>query len=478
MQLSTVEIASILGSPEISGKGQHPPGTARGYSIDSRSVQRGDLFFAIRGPRFDGHEFVAQALERGAVAAVVREGFEPANPEISSALIRVNDPAQALQHLARAARHRWAGRLVGITGSTGKTTTKEMLAAVLESRFRVLKSEGNLNNHLGVPLTLLRLAPETEVAVVEMGMSAPGEIASLASIAAPQTGIVTNVAPVHLEFFDSIDSIARAKRELIAHLQPPEVAVLNHDDDRVRGFREGFRGRVVTFGFTEGSDYRALRVRSSSTPGEENPATEFEVQGPVDVGWFSIPLAGRHNVENALAAIACGSLFGISPAELRTALRSLRLPGKRMEILRLPGNITVINDSYNSNPLAMERMIETLSSWPAAGQKIIVAGEMLELGLSSPEWHRHIGRECARAGIHGLIAVQGDASYFLEGAREAGLPANWMIFFPTAREAGRYCRSIVRSGDVVLVKGSRGVRLEDAIDALRGSRNEPIGRDN
>ncbi|MGH9377508.1 MAG: UDP-N-acetylmuramoyl-tripeptide--D-alanyl-D-alanine ligase [Terriglobia bacterium] len=478
MQLSILEIAAILGSPAISGKDQQSAGTARGYSIDSRSVQRGDLFFAIRGPRYDGHEFVAQALERGAVAAVVREGFEPPSPEVSSALIHVHDPAQALQQLARAVRQRWTGRLVGITGSTGKTTTKEMLAAVLEPKFRVLKSEGNLNNHLGVPLTLLRLTSETEVAVVEMGMSAPGEIASLAALAAPQTGVVTNVAPVHLEFFDSIGSIARAKRELIEHLQPPENAVLNHDDDRVRGFVEGFRGRVVTFGFTEGSDYRALRVRSSIAPGEENLSTDFEVQGPEHQGWFSISLAGRHNVENALAAIACGSLFGINPSESRAALRALRLPGKRMEILRLPGKITVINDSYNSNPLAMERMIETLASWPAAGQKIIVAGEMLELGPSSPEWHRHIGRECARAGVNWLIAVQGDAHYFLEGAREAGLPADRMAFFPAARDAGRYCLSIVRSGDAVLVKGSRGVKLEDAIDALGGSRNEPVWRDN
>lgn len=478
MQLSISEIAAILKPAGRADNDKNYTGTARGYSIDSRSVERGDLFFALRGPRFDGHEFVSQALERGAIAAVVREGFAPVNPQNFPALIPVPDPEQALQQLARAVRQRWTGRLIGITGSTGKTTTKEMLAAVLATRFRVLKSEGNLNNHLGVPLTLLRLTPETEAAVVEMGMSGPGEIARLASIAAPQTGLVTNVAPVHLEFFDSIEAIARAKRELIGYLQPPGVAILNHDDERVRAFREGFQGQAVTFGFTEGSDYRALRVRASEAPGNDAPSTEFEVQGPEHLGWFSLPLSGRHNVENALAAIACANLFGVGKTEMRTALRSLRLPEKRMEVIRAPGNITLINDSYNSNPLAMERMIETLAAWPGSGQKIVLAGEMMELGPSSPDLHRRIGRECAQAGIRYLIGVRGDAEYFLEGAREAGLPADHMAFFTTAREAGRYGRSVARSGDVVLVKGSRSVKMEDALDAFREPSNKPVWRDN
>ncbi|MGH7249064.1 MAG: UDP-N-acetylmuramoyl-tripeptide--D-alanyl-D-alanine ligase, partial [Pseudomonadota bacterium] len=301
----------------------------------------------------------------------------------------------------------------------------------------------------------------------EMAMSAPGEIARLASVAGPQTGVVTNVAPAHLEFFDSVDAIARAKRELIEHLQPPQTAVLNHDDERVLGFRRGFRGRVVTFGFTEGSDYRALRVRPSIVSASGRPSTEFEVQGPEGAEWYSIPLPGRHNVENALAAIATGGAFGITPADSRAALESLRLPGQRTDVLSLAQNISVINDAYNSNPRAMERMIETLAAWPGAQRRIIVAGEMIELGASSPELHRHIGRECARAGIDWLIAVQGDASLFLEGARDAGLPPEQMAFFAAAREAGRFCRSLMRAGDVILVKGSRGVGLEAAIAAMQ-----------
>ncbi|MGH9397082.1 MAG: UDP-N-acetylmuramoyl-tripeptide--D-alanyl-D-alanine ligase [Terriglobia bacterium] len=460
MRLSTAEIAGILGYKDNLG-----PGMVSGYSIDSRSVQPGDLFFAIRGPRFDGREYVGQALEKGAMAAVVQEDFESAHPKWP--LIRVDGTEQALQRLASAVRRRWGGPLIGITGSTGKTTTKEMIAAVLGRRFRVLKSAGNLNNHFGVPLTLLRLTPEHEVAVVEMAMSAPGEIARLASLAGPQTGVVTNVAPAHLEFFDSVESIARAKRELIERLEPPEAAILNHDDERVRGFTEGFKGRVVTYGFTEGSDYRGLRVRAPILAANGQPSTEFEVDGPDWVQWFSIPLAGRHNVENALAAIATGGLFGISSQDSRVALESLRLPGQRADVLRLAGNITVINDAYNSSPRAMERMIETLASWPGAKRRIVLAGEMLELGISSPELHRHIGRECAIAGVDWLIAVQGEASFFLEGAREAGLPAERIAFFPAAREAGRFCRALMRAGDVILVKGSRAVKLEEAVAAMQ-----------
>ncbi|MGH9434630.1 MAG: UDP-N-acetylmuramoyl-tripeptide--D-alanyl-D-alanine ligase [Terriglobia bacterium] len=460
MQIFTVEIAGILGASDNIAQG-----TATGYSIDSRSVQPGDLFFAIRGPRFDGHAYVGQALEKGAVAAVVREDFECG--QSARPLIHVPNPERGLQELAAVVRRRWGGPVIGITGSAGKTTTKEMIAAVLGRRLRVLKSAGNLNNHLGVPLTLLRLAPDCEVAVVEMAMSAPGEIARLASVAGPQTGVVTNVAPAHLEFFDSVDAIARAKRELIEHLQPPQTAVLNHDDERVLGFRRGFRGRVVTFGFTEGSDYRALRVRPSIVSASGRPSTEFEVQGPEGAEWYSIPLPGRHNVENALAAIATGGTFGIMPTDSRTALESLRLPEQRSDVLSLAQNISVINDAYNSNPRAMERMIETLAAWPGAQRRIIVAGEMLELGVSSPELHRHIGRECARAGIDWLIAVQGDASLFLEGARDAGLPPERMAFFAAAREAGRFCRSLMRAGDVILVKGSRGVGLEAAIAAMQ-----------
>ncbi|MDE3181050.1 MAG: UDP-N-acetylmuramoyl-tripeptide--D-alanyl-D-alanine ligase [Acidobacteriota bacterium] len=466
MELPVGEIAGILGAKDGLG-----PGTARGYSIDSRSIRPGDLFFAIRGPRFDGHDYVAQVLEKGAVAAVVGDGFKPGNP--AWPLIHVTDPAEALQRLASVVRQRWAGPLIGVTGSSGKTTTKEMIAAILGRRFSVLKSESNFNNQYGVPLTLLRLAPEHEIAVLEMAMSAAGEIALLASIARPQTGVVTNVTAAHLAFFDSVDSIARAKRELVEHLASPATAVLNHDDDRVLRFQEGFSGRVATYGFSEGSDFRAIRLRTAASAADAATTAEFEVEGPGIGGWFSIPLPGRHNVENALAAIATGSVFGVGLEDSRAALASLRLPGMRSEVLKLARNITLINDSYNSNPRAMERMIETLAAWPGARRRIVVAGEMLELGPSSPELHKGVGRECAISEIDWVIAVQGDASFILDGARQAGMPEDHLRFFSSAKEAGQFCSTLLSGGDVILLKGSRGVRLENALAVIEKALGSP-----
>jgi UDP-N-acetylmuramoyl-tripeptide--D-alanyl-D-alanine ligase len=458
MTLTTTEIARILRSAtDIS------PARVAGYSIDSRQIQRGNLFLAIRGPRHDGHDFVEQAFERGAAAAVVDESFTQTPGLQLRPLIQVQNTTRALQELAHAVRRKWNGKIVAITGSTGKTTTKEMIAAILAKQLRVLKSSGNLNNHYGVPLTLLGVEPEHEVGVVEMAMSGPGEIALLASIAEPEIGIVTNVGPVHLQFFDSVESIARAKRELIQHLRPPAVAVLNRDDERVRRFREGFEGQVVTFGFQEGADYRALNVQAVQG---EIPAMEFDVEGERYHETIVVPLPGRHNIENALAAIATVSLFDISPEHVRSALRQFRSLGQRTEILKADGGVTIINDGYNSNPRAMERMLETLASWPLAGRRIVIAGEMLELGSSSPEMHRRVGSLCAQAGLAWILAVQGDARAILDGAIDAGFPHERALFFSDPAEAGQFCRTVTRPGDVVLVKGSRGVRLEKAIDVL------------
>ncbi|MGH9326411.1 MAG: UDP-N-acetylmuramoyl-tripeptide--D-alanyl-D-alanine ligase [Terriglobia bacterium] len=459
MQLSTSEIALILGS-----RWEGIPRRARGYSIDSRTVHAGDLFFAIRGPRYDGHQFIGQAIERGAVGAVVERDI--GNSEARSSLLLVPDAARALQQLAAAVRRKWAGRVVGITGSTGKTTTKEMLSSVLSRQFRVLKSEGNLNNHYGVPLTLLRLEAEHQVAVVEMAMSGPGEITRLAEIAGPEIGAVTNVAPAHLAFFDSVDAIARAKRELIEHLQPPAIAILNHDDERVRGFAGGFSGRVVTFGFTEGADYRGSRLRTGGNTASGTLTTEFEVNGPSYSGVFSIPVPGRHNVENALAVMAAASVFEVPESNLREGLNSFGSLSQRAEILRLPGPITLINDAYNSNPLAMKRMLEMIATWPGAERRLVLAGEMLELGPSSAEWHRQIGRECARFGVDWLIAVQGDARFFVDGAIEAGVPVGRTRCYAEAGEAARFCQTLLAPADLILVKGSRGVRLEKAVEIL------------
>ena len=444
-----------------------PDRPVEGYSIDSRSLAPGQLFFAIRGPRFDGHQFVGQALDRGAAGAVVEEAFYARAPgEWRPALLAVADTRGALQTLAREVRRRWGKRLVAVTGSTGKSTTKEMIAAILSRRFRVLRSPGNLNNDFGLPLALLGLEPEHEVAVMELAMSAPGEIARLARLAEPQVGVVTNVAPAHLQFFDSVDAIARAKRELIDYLATTgsdAVAVLNQDDERVRKFAEGFPGRVLTFGFSENAAFRAAEVNCA-----EGLGSVVRVTTPDWKSEFTLPLPGRHNVENALAAIAASSVFDILPEEIGKALAEFQNLHQRSEILTLPGEVTVINDCYNSNPLAMERMIETLAAWPGARRRIVVAGEMLELGPTSPELHRGVGRKCAQSGAAWVIAVQGDARFIMEGALEGGLPPSRGRFFPDATSAGEFCQTIIAPGDVILVKGSRGVHLETVVEMLKG----------
>jgi UDP-N-acetylmuramoyl-tripeptide--D-alanyl-D-alanine ligase len=456
MELLVSEVASLLRS--ASGAGDR---MARSYSIDSRTLVPGALFFAVRGPRFDGHDFVGQAVERGAVGAVVGRDWAASAPaNLRPLLIPVADTVAALQTLGRDVRRKWGGPLVAVTGSTGKTTTKELIAAVLGTRYAVHKSAENLNNHLGVPLTLLGLDRRHEAAVVELGMSHAGEIAQLARIAEPGYGVVTNVAPAHLEFFESLEGIASAKRELVENLAPPGVAVLNYDDVRVRCFREGFPGRVVTYGFAPEADFQATDFHLS--PNGQNGAVTsvFGVRGPEYETPFRLPLPGRHNVENALAAIAVGHLFGVPAKDLGAALRSCSAPPLRTEVIRLPNGVTVINDCYNSNPRAMEQMLDLVREWPGADRRIVVAGEMLELGRSSPEWHRLLGRKCAESNVDWLLAVQGDARMFVEGAVEAGISLKQTRLFDEAGEAGRFCRSILQPGDVVLVKGSRGAHLE------------------
>ena len=464
MELALGEIAKLLDS-----RCGVPERVVTGYSLDTRSIGPGQLFFAMRGPRFDGHQFLAQAMERKAAGAVVDNTFlEKAPPELRPFLLPVPSPLEALQHLGRWVRRKWGRPVIAVTGSTGKSTTKEMIAALLGKRFAVHKSTGNLNNHYGLPLTLLGLKPDHEIAVMELAMSAPGEIAHLARIAEPEIGVVTNVAPVHLQFFDSVESIARAKQELVVNLSwraGAPTAVLNFDDPRVQRFGEGFEGKVVTFGMGSGADFQACWVK----PGE-GVGSEFRVMGPNLDADFVLPIPGRHNVQNALAAIAVACSFDVPPGEMRRALAEFRNMPQRGEQLTLPGRVTIINDSYNSNPQAMECMLETLRTWPGARRRIVVAGEMLELGPQSPQLHRETGRKCAEADLAWLVAVQGNASFFLEGAVAAGLAPAQTRFFPDAGSAGEFCSPLLEPGDVVLVKGSRGVHLEAAIEAFRTSR--------
>src|SRR6267154_2329050 len=345
---------------------------ARGYSIDSRTVQPGELFFAVKGERLDGHDFVEQALKKGAAAAVVSR-TDLSRYGSKARLLAVNDTLAALQTLATAVRKLWGKTLIAVTGSAGKTTTKEAIAHVLASGFRVLKSEANLNNHFGLPLMLLKLEPEHDVAVIEMGMSHAGEIRALAKIAHPEMGVVTNVAPVHLEFFDSLAAIARAKYELIESLPAGSTAVLNADDDYVSQFGRDFHGKVVMYGTRPEADVRAENIVACGAAG-----SEFDILVNGCREHARLPLVGAHNILNALAAVAVGMERGLNPSQTVRALATLTPADKRGEVVQL-GNITVINDCYNSNPKALSAMMDALAAMPAK-RRIVVAGEMLELG--------------------------------------------------------------------------------------------------
>jgi UDP-N-acetylmuramoyl-tripeptide--D-alanyl-D-alanine ligase len=434
---------------------------ANAYSIDSRTIGPGELFFAVKGERMDGHDFVQLALEKGAVAAVVRKD-ELARYAVKTGLLAVPDTLVALQTLGAAVRRLWGKPLIGVTGSTGKTTTKEAIAHVLSSRFRVLKSEGNFNNHFGLPLMLLKIEPEHEAAVIEMGMSHRGEIAALAKIAQPEIGVVTNVAPVHLEFFESVAEIARAKYELIESLPVGGTAILNADDEYVSQFGRDFHGKVVSYGIHQPADVRAENIEPRGAAGSAFVVVTGGCREPA-----VLPLVGTHNIYNALAAVATGMERGLSPAEATRALSTLAPADKRGAVVQV-GNITVINDCYNSNPTALDAMVDTLAAMPAK-RRIVVAGEMLELGPSGEDLHRRSGRHMAEKGIDILVGVRGLALPMVEAAGRGGGDIR-AEFVATPEEAGEWLVRETRDGDVVLLKASRGVKLEHALERLTSSR--------
>ena len=457
MNLSLAQIATWTGGSLRNA--ETPNEIATGYSIDTRTLAQGDLFFAISGERFDGHNFLDAAFQRGAVAAVVSKVRAQEFGELGNEypLLVVEDPLVALQTLAAVLRRHWGGRVIGVTGSAGKTTTKDAIAQVLSSRFNVLKSKGNLNNHIGLPLQLLKLQTEHQVAVIEMGMSHIGEIAALAKIAHPNWGVVTNVGNAHAEnFADGIAGIARAKFELITALPADGVAILNADDAYVSQFGRDFHGKAVYFGTSPIVDLRATEIDETGGSGIRFLAQAGRQSAPV-----RMQLIGRHNVTNALAAIAVGLEAGISLEESAAALAEMQPGDKRGEILEF-GGARIINDCYNSNPEALKSMIHALASTPAE-RRILVAGEMLELGPAAPEMHRECGREAAHAGIDIVIGVRGNGKSIVEGAMKGGAET---LFFDTPKQAGEWLLSALQPGDAVLLKASRGVRLEQALETM------------
>jgi UDP-N-acetylmuramoyl-tripeptide--D-alanyl-D-alanine ligase len=470
MRWTIAQVAGALGVG--AGTGLDPVARVAGVSIDSRTLRRGELFVAIHGPRHDGHDHVASALDQGALAAVVAEPEAHRYGEgIRNRCIIVGDTFEALKELARAVRKAWGGKIAGVTGSVGKTTTKEMLAALLGAKLRVLKSEGNLNNEYGLPLTLLRLEETDQAAVLEMGMSRRGELARLAAIARPDVGVVTRVAPAHLEFFASVDEIALAKRELIEGLNGHDsTAVLNADDPRVTAFGAFAPGRVLTYGIDAPAFFSAAAIEDRGALG-----SAFDYISPEGRVRLELPVPGRHAIYNALAALAAASVWNIGAAEAQSVFRTLRVPAMRGELLRFSNGAALINDSYNSSPAALDAMVAVLAATANFQRRILAAGEMRELGVASPVLHREAGIFAAKTRmVDWVIGVEGDAKEIVEGAVTAGVPREQTKFFASSEEAATFLEGFLTAGDVLLVKGSRGVQMERIVESLLARHAAPV----
>ena len=444
MTLTLAEIAQFTGSPSPArGQSIH----ISNWSIDTRTLTPGALYVALRGENHDGHSFLAAAAERGATAALVDNRDWPETGAMR--LLRVADTLVALQSLARHARQRLHFPLIAITGSAGKTTTKETIATLLSAMLRVTRNEGNLNNHIGLPLSLLRMDELAQAGVLEMGMNHAGEISALCAIAQPDMGVVTNVGTAHIENFASIDGIALAKRELIESLGSDGTAVLNFDDVRVRAFAAVHPGHTITYGTGEGADIRAEAVELTAA------GSRF----CIDSVPFQISLPGRHGVMNVTAGVAAGSALGIPLEVMAGAASTLRSGRMRGELLQHKG-VTILNDCYNSNPEAAKAMLDTLAEMPGT-RRIAVLGEMLELGAQAEPLHRETGAYAAARGIDVVLAIRGAAIHLADAARAGGVESH---FFDAPAAAGDALGAIARPGDAVLCKGSRGTRVEIALE--------------
>ncbi len=445
------------------------------FAIDSREVQKGDVFFALSQPEYqnngfngefeDSTTYVRSALERGAVAFVARKDrfLEHQLEMFRDRAIFVDDAIAALQSLAHGVYLQWNKPVVAITGSAGKTTAKELTAHVLSAGgLKVLRNIKNYNNGLGLPLTVLNLASDNsyDAAVLEMGMSTPmHEIRRLCEITPPDISVVLNVLPVHVEHLGSIENVAKAKAEIVEGMKTGGTAVLNADDPRAAAMRDLSRGKTITFGIDKPADVVAENIDVN-----EMGATKFELKWAGASSVVNFPLNGRHNISNALAAASVGVTFGMNVDDIANALSTVEAPKQRGVVLDFRQGFSVIDDSYNSNPTALLSMVDTMVVRRRAARRIVVAGEMLELGPDEILIHREIGQRIARSGVDKLIGVRGLGKELVAGAIEAGLADSH--FVENSEEAAELISSIVREGDIVLVKGSRGVKTEKVIERL------------
>ncbi len=433
-----------------------------GVSVDSRSIKPGELFVPLKGENRDGHDYILSAVEAGA------SGFltERSTREVARAMsigafaIRVDDSLDALQRMAREYGKTLNATVVGITGSTGKTTAREMTASVLRKRFDVVSSAKNYNNEIGLPLTILGCEPGTEIIVAEMAMRGAGQIARLAEIARPRVGLVTGVGRAHLELLGTEEAIAEAKAELLRSLPSDGIAVLNADNPWTPFLAESTSADVITFGVRAG-DLKAERIRTDALG-----RPSFELVGRDISQEVRLSSPGRHNVYNALAAAAIALAFGLDPVEIAAGLAEAKVPEMRMEIMTTTDGVILLNDAYNANPDSMSAGLAALFDLEVTGRRIAVLGDMLELGSAAEECHLAVGKEAADKGVQLLVTVGELGKLIAEGAKRAGLDGAGIASFDSASDAGKYLAEKVRGGDAVLIKGSRGVGLERAAEAL------------
>jgi UDP-N-acetylmuramoyl-tripeptide--D-alanyl-D-alanine ligase len=442
------EVAEALGSCQIINQTER---IFTGISTDTRKIQPGDLFVALKGERFDGHDYLPTALESGAAGIVVSRADIKA--PLGVVVFIVSDTLQAFQLLARFHRRRFSIPLIAITGSNGKTSTKDMLASVLSAKYKVLKTEANFNNEIGLPLTLLNLNRQHQVAVVEMGMRGRGQIQALTQIALPNIGVITNVGETHIELLGSLENIASAKGELVEAIGKDGLVVLNGDDKHVKAMGGMAKAKIVEYGLRAG-DIKADNIVL------DNHGVTFECQSAE--GSFSVfaPVVGKHNVYNALAAIAVALELGLTQDEIVAGFKNYKASGMRLSI-ETKGPYTVINDAYNASPLSMSAAIDTLVE-VAPGRKVAVLGDMLELGGIAPEAHRRIGRKLAQQKIDAVVTVGVLAELIADSAREYGL--RHVAACRTHDSAIENLQKMLQPGDTILVKGSRGMKMENIME--------------
>lgn len=454
---SAADAALAMGGHLAAGPGDRRLGPV---SIDSRTLAAGDLFFAIVAAR-DGHDFVPAALARGAAGVVVqRPQAAPADP--ASVVLHVPDTLAALQALGREVRRASGARVVAITGSAGKTTTKDAIALVLGARYRVVKNRGNLNNHLGLPLSLVELRDRPDVAVMELGMNHAGEIRVLVGLAEPEIRVWTNVGDAHIGHFGTREAIADAKAEILERAAASDILVCNADDALVMDRARAFAGRRVTFGLSDGADVRAVDLDDRGIGG-----TRATVETPAGRFALALALPGRGHLMNALAAAAVGVEMGVPVADIAARLATLAPASHRGVTLAAPSGATILDDSYNSSPAALCRALDVLAASRPTGRRVAVLGEMLELGDRAADLHEACGRYAAASGVERLITVGGMAAARLGAAAvAAGVPGHAVTHAATSDEAAALAAEDVRTGDLVLVKGSRGIATDRVVDRL------------